>query len=78
MAEQSNGASCPMCGLPLPSLFDAALDAPTIAELTREITYLRETVARLRGSGFTGAPDQPAEAGQTGEMSTGGDSDHAH
>jgi hypothetical protein len=62
MAEQSNGASCPMCGLPLPSLFDAALDAPTIAELTREITYLRETVARLRGSGFTGpsAPDHPA------------------
>ncbi len=67
MAELSNGASCPLGGLPLPSLVEGGPDAPTIAELAREITYLRATVARLRGSGFTGTPD-----------STGGDSDHAH
>ncbi len=70
MAELSNGATCPLCGLPLmPSLLECGADALTVAELTREITYLRETVARLRGSGFTGGGV---------DTDVGGGTDRAH
>ena len=48
---------CPHCGLPLlPALVEGTPEYATVAELTREITLLRDTVARLRGSGFTGPP----------------------
>lgn len=48
---------CPHCGVPLPDLTGRP-GRPTVDELLDEVAALRSTVARLRGSGFTGARDR--------------------
>ena len=42
-------ATCPCCGVVvMPQEMSYDFDGETVASLTREVAYLRETVARLR------------------------------
>ncbi len=53
-------ATCPCCGVVvMPHDLSYDYDGETVASLTREVAYLRATVAHLRG---TPAPAGPARA----------------
>ena len=44
-------STCPCCGVVvMPHEFAYDFDGETVASLTREVAYLRATVARLRGA----------------------------
>ena len=44
-------ATCPCCGVVvMPEELSYDFDGETVASLTREVAYLRETVARLRAA----------------------------
>jgi hypothetical protein len=44
--------TCPCCGVVvMPREMSYDFDGETVASLTREVAYLRATVARLRGTG---------------------------
>lgn len=44
-------ATCPCCGVVvMPTHLSYDFDGETVASLTREVAYLRATVARLRGA----------------------------
>lgn len=54
-------ATCPCCGVVvMPRELSYDFDGETVASLTREVAYLRATVARLRGS--SSAPAARCEA----------------
>jgi len=49
-------ATCPCCGVVvMPRDLSYDFDGETVASLTREVAYLRATVARLRGVSATPA-----------------------
>jgi hypothetical protein len=49
--------TCPCCGVVvMPRDMSYDYDGETVASLTREVAYLRATVARLRGGAPTPAP----------------------
>lgn len=49
--------TCPCCGVVvMPREMSYDFDGETVASLTREVAYLRATVARLRGVAQTPAP----------------------
>jgi hypothetical protein len=49
-------ATCPCCGVVvMPRELSYDFDGETVASLTREVAYLRATVARLRGASATPA-----------------------
>ena len=48
-------ATCPCCGVVvMPNELAYDFDGETVASLTREVAYLRETVARLRAATHPG------------------------
>lgn len=48
-------ATCPCCGVVvMPNEMAYDFDGETVASLTREVAYLRETVARLRAATHPG------------------------
>ena len=50
-------ATCPCCGVVvMPEELSYDFDGETVASLTREVAYLRETVARLRAAARTALP----------------------
>jgi hypothetical protein len=56
-------ATCPCCGvvvMPDEMAYDFA--GETVESLTREVTYLRETVARLRAAVHAGVTVRPTAA----------------
>lgn len=54
-------STCPCCGVVvMPRDLSYDFDGETIASLTREVAYLRATVARLRGTSPAPAPRTPA------------------
>lgn len=55
--------TCPCCGVVvMPRQLSYDFDGETVASLTREVAYLRETVARLRGNGYVPADDTAVPA----------------
>jgi len=61
--------TCPCCGVVvMPPEMSYDFDGETVASLTREVAYLRATVARLRGVAHAPAPRSVGSVGSVASV----------